>query len=182
MGLVMVGARLPSKSPPKLNLLRVGRSRITVRNQRIPHREILRALQDPAAGFTDIVGLYRDRILSVKTRTMRLLGRKFPARIVETLLGYEVKASYKRIHCPDLVTARYIKVFTELGCKSIRLPYDPSITAELVPMFEEAVAALLGGIRDAFSKSRTTRLRATREICRILRNDLRRQQESTPTN
>ena len=93
---------------------------------KILHMELLKALQDPALGISGVAELYRLRVLPVKTRNLQLLGKKSPARIIETLLGYEVKAFYKRVHCPDKVTARYVKLFTELGCRTIRLPYDPN--------------------------------------------------------
>ena len=115
--------------------------------RRIPHLEILKALQDPGLGVANLVDTYRRCVLPIKTRSIHLLGRKSPARIIETLLGYEVKASYKRIHCPDMVTARYLKLFPELGCRPSRWPYDPTVTANLIPQFEQAVARLVSGVR-----------------------------------
>ena len=100
---------------------------------RIHHKQILTALQGPLDGSGNLAGIYRLRVLPVKTRTIQLLGRKGPARIIETLLGYEVQGSYKRIHCPDMVTARYLKLFLELGCRSIKVPYDPTVTAAIIP-------------------------------------------------
>ena len=107
---------------------------------KILHKEILKALQHPALGFSGIMEIYRLRVLPAKTRNLQLLGRKSPATVIETLLGYEVKAYYKRIHCPDKVTARYVRLFSELGCRTIRIPYDPTVTAEIVPHLEQAVA------------------------------------------
>ena len=77
-------------------------------NEMIPLQQILQTLESYSA-FMDA---YRQRVLSQKTRTIRLLGRKSSAKIIHTLLGYEVQASYKRIQCPDLVTARYIRLFS----------------------------------------------------------------------
>lgn len=111
---------------------------IPIRNRKIPHREILRATKS----YSDLVDAYRQKVVSQKTRTIRLLGRKNSAKIIHTLLGYEVQASYKRIQCPDLVTARYLRLFSELGCHSIQLPYDPTLTAQLIPEFEAMVDAI----------------------------------------
>jgi hypothetical protein len=141
--------------------------------RKIPHLEILKALQDPALGIANIVFTYQRCVLPVKTRNIHLLGRKSPARIIETLLGYEVKASYKRIHCPDMVTARYIKLFTELGCHSIRLPYDPTFTANLIPQLEHSVAKIVNGVRDIYPKDRQLQRYVIENIFRILRTQLK---------
>jgi hypothetical protein len=130
--------------------LQTGGKRILMKNQRIPHKKILQALQGPADSPDNIVSIYRDRVLTVKTRTIQLLGRKGPARVMETLLGYEVQASYKRLQCPDEVTARYLRLFTEIGCHSIRLPYDPTHTATLIRDLECAVETIRREITKLF--------------------------------
>lgn len=142
--------------------------------RRIPHLEILKALQDPALGIANLVETYRRYVLPIKTRSIHLLGYKSPARIIETLLGYEVKASYKRIHCPDMVTARYVKLFTELGCRSIRLPYDPTVTANLIPQLEQSVAKIASGVRDIYPKDRQLQLYVIRNLYQRLREQLKK--------
>jgi hypothetical protein len=142
---------------------------ITIRNAKIPHLQIFQALSNHA----DLVNAYKENVLPQKTRTIRLLGRKSPARIIHTLLGYEVKASYKRIQCPDLVTARYLKLFTELGCHSIKLPYDPTLTAQLIPEFERIVEDITAQIRELFPQDPKLQLYVIRRIYRILRMQLR---------
>jgi hypothetical protein len=112
-------------------------------------------------------------VLPIKTRSIHLLGRKTPAQIIETLLGYEVKAAYKRIQCPDKVTARYLKLFTELGCRTIRLPYDPTVTANLIPQFEQAVAKISSGVHDIYPKDRRLQLYVIRNIYSHLRRLLK---------
>lgn len=144
------------------------------RRRRIPHMEILKTLQDPAHGVANIVETYRRHVLPLETRNIRLLGHKAPARIIETLLGYEVKAYYKRIQCPDMVTARYLKLFTELGCRSIRLPYDPTVTAELIPDLERSVAKIIAGVRDIYPKDRQLQLYVLRQIFSHLRRQMNR--------
>lgn len=131
-------------------------------------------LADAECGSSSpIVELYRRRVLPIRTRKIPLLGRKCPARIVETLLGYEVKASYKRIHCPDMITARYLKIFTELGCRSIRLPYDPTVTAAVVPELEDSIDRIAGEIDRLYPDNRRIRLYAARKVYRCLREQLR---------
>jgi hypothetical protein len=138
-------------------------------NQKISLKEILRT----SIGYTDFVDIYRQRVLTQNTRTIRLLGRKSSATILLTLLGYEVKASYKRIQCPDMVTARYLKLFSELGCPSIKLPYDPTLTAQLIPEFESMVETLMRRISELFPRDLSTRRLVVRRIFAIIRHQLR---------
>jgi hypothetical protein len=119
-----------------------------------------------------LVQIYRGEVLPVKTRTIQLLGRKVPARIINTLLGFEVQASYKRVSCPDLVSARYLKLFTELGCRSIKLPYDPTVTDRLIPELELAMNRLSAGVRDLFPGDRAAQLYVLRRIYSHLRTQL----------
>jgi hypothetical protein len=147
--------------------------KIELRDWRIPHRRILEALQGSAGDSMNLLEIYRQQVLPVKTRTIYLLGRKAPARIIHTLLGYEVQASYKRIHCPDMVTARYLKLFTELGCHAIKLPYDPTVTARLIPEFEASVERVVEGVRTLFPESQTLQAYVLRNIYGIIRSQLR---------
>jgi hypothetical protein len=139
------------------------------RAPRISYREILRT----AAGVSSLVDVYRQRVLTQNTRTLRLLGRKSPAKIIHTLLGYEVQAMYKRIQCPDMVTARYLKLFSELGCHSIKLPYDPTLTAQLIPEFENMVEAIVYRIRELFPRDLPMQHHVIRNAFAIIRRQLR---------
>jgi hypothetical protein len=158
---------------PEVSLLEAGGEKIELRNRRIPHQQILRALQGTAEDSHNLVRAYQLQVLPIKTRTIHLRGRKGPARIINTLLGFEVQASYKRIHCPDMVTARYLKLFTQLGCHTIKLPYDPTVTARLIPEFEAAVERIVEGIRNLFPESRTLQAYVLRRLYGIIRSRLR---------
>ncbi len=137
--------------------------------KKISYQEIL----DNSIGYTKFVDLYRQRVLPKNTRTIRLLGRKNNARIIHTLLGFEVQAAYKRIQCPDMVTARYLKLFSELGCHSIKLPYDPTLTAELIPQFESMAQAITAQVRACFPQDVSLQRYALRHIYAILRRQIR---------
>ena len=141
------------------------------RRTRIPHRQILRAFSTPE-GSGDLVRLYREKVVPIKTRTIVLLGRKSQARIIHTLLGFEVLASYKRIQCPDMVTARYVKLFTDLGCHSIKLPYDPTVTAVIIPELEAAMERMAQRVRELFPSSRATQLYVLQRLFRLIRPQL----------
>ena len=139
------------------------------RGRKIPHQEILQASRD----YADLTEAYRGKVLSQKTRTIRLLGRKCSATIINTLLGYEVKASYKRIQCPDLVTARYLRLFSELGCHSIQLPYDPTLTAQLIPQFESMINNIARRIAELYPNDPAIQQYAIRKAFGIIRRQLR---------
>jgi len=143
---------------------------------KIQHREILQASKNYAA----LVDGYRNEVMTQKTRTIRLLGRKCSARIIHTLLGYEVQASYKRIQCPDLVTARYLRLFSELGCHSIKLPYDPTLTERLIPVFEATVNSLKEQIRALFPQASSTQQYVIRTIYGITRQQIADISRNTP--
>ena len=140
-----------------------------IQNGKIPFREIFRS----CTPCRSLVELYRQRVLTQQTRTIRLLGRKHPAKILNTLLGFEVQASYKRIQCPDLVTARYIRLFSEIGCHSIQLPYDPTQTADLIPEFERLLEAIVRQIHSLFQEEARIRQHSVRQIFACIRRELR---------
>ena len=70
--------------------------------------------------------LYRERIMSVRTRSYHLgaLPRNTRVEIQHTLLGVELKIGRRRLLCPDLATARYLSVFARAGCQDVAIPYD----------------------------------------------------------
>jgi hypothetical protein len=139
---------------------------------KIAHREILKASQS-CGELGSLVEAYRQKVKPQRTRLIRLLGRKSSAKIIHTLLGYELQASYKRIHCPDLVTARYLKLFSELGCHSIHLPYDPTLTAQLIPEFENSLESISEKIRELFPQNANVRKYVTKKVYAIIRQQLK---------
>jgi hypothetical protein len=130
------------------------------------HQDMLNASEE----FSCFIETYRNEILPHKTRTIPLLGRKNASKIIHTLLGYEVQASFKRIQCPDLVTARYIRLFSELGFHSIKLPYDPTMTARFIPIFEASLDGIRNHIRERYPQDIHTQNYITRKIYGIIRN------------
>ena len=136
--------------------------------RRIKHQQLLRS----SSHYASLVGAYHAQVLTQKTRTIRLLGRKSSAKIIHTLLGFEVQASYKRIQCPDMVTARYLRLFSELGCHSIKLPYDPTLTEKLIPEFEAMLEGIKEEIRRSFPGDAATQRYVTQTIYGIIRRQL----------
>ena len=70
--------------------------------------------------------IYEKKIRSQRTRSYKLniLKKENRADIQYTLLGIELKVGRKRFACPDLATARYLRVFARLGCNDFAVPYD----------------------------------------------------------
>lgn len=72
--------------------------------------------------------IYESKVRSQRTRSFKLEIPKRENRpeIQYTLLGIEMKVGRRRISCPDLATARYLRVFARLGCREFAIPYDIS--------------------------------------------------------
>jgi hypothetical protein len=70
--------------------------------------------------------IYEERIRSQRTRSVRIDidERENAAEIQYTLLGIELKVGNRRFACPDLATARYMRVFARIGCIAFAIPYD----------------------------------------------------------
>jgi len=137
------------------------------------HQKILRTSQSDPHYQGGIIEIYRREVMPQKTRTVRLLGTKCSADILQTLLGYEVQAQRKRIQCPDLVTARYLKIFSELGCHTVRLPYDPTLTSRIIPILESSYQSIIKTVERIFPDDQRFRQYVLRKIFAIVRNALR---------
>ena len=72
--------------------------------------------------------IYRDKIRAQRTRSLKVEvpARENNAEIQYTLLGIELKIGKHRFACPDLATARYMRVFARFGCSDFAIPYDIS--------------------------------------------------------
>jgi hypothetical protein len=86
--------------------------------------------------------IYSKEVLPEPNRVIPLPGRKCEPRIIYTFLGFELQAGRKRITCPDIATARYLKVFAEIGMPSIRSPYDPTRTTRFLPDLERCLETI----------------------------------------
>ncbi|MBI4456532.1 MAG: hypothetical protein HY644_11615 [Acidobacteria bacterium] len=112
-----------------------------------------------------IVEIYRQQVLPFKTRKVSLPGRKCNAYIMYTLLGYELKAGSKRLVCPDLITARYLRIFAELGMKQILIPYDPTRTGRLIDRLENNFYKLKASAESSLLRHMFAQLRRSLTRC-----------------
>ncbi|MBK8465186.1 MAG: hypothetical protein IPL32_05090 [Chloracidobacterium sp.] len=70
--------------------------------------------------------VYKTKVRLQRTRSVHLniAARENKAEILYTLLGIELKVGRRRFSCPDLATARYLRVFARIGCHDFAIPYD----------------------------------------------------------
>ena len=113
--------------------------------------------------------LYCQEVLPGRTRTVRLLGRKCSAQLMRTFLGFEVKMGRRRLTCPDITTARYLKIFAELGLKEVEIPYDPTRTAALLPELQEAFLQLNRRLEEKEEPAQRRQLAQRRLYARVRR-------------
>jgi hypothetical protein len=92
--------------------------------------------------------IYLVKVRSKRTRayTLEIAKRENTPEIQYTLMGIELKVGRKRFACPDLATARYLRVFARLGCSQFAIPYDisqlPAIADELETSWQRALVFL----------------------------------------
>lgn len=70
--------------------------------------------------------IYKNKIRPQRTRSIEIdvPARVNRADIQYTLLGIELKVGKRRFACPDLATARYMRVMARIGCREFAIPYD----------------------------------------------------------
>jgi hypothetical protein len=137
--------------------------------------------EDIASGITrqlgdqSIAAIYRDRILSQRTRQYELHApAKSPSvEVLHTLLGIELKIANRRLLCPDLATARYLSVFARLGCDVIAVPYDITQISRLADELECSWQRTMLLVQH-FTAGRTARLRTAvnRRLLEEARNQI----------
>ena len=84
--------------------------------------------------------IYREKVRSQRTRSyhLEIPVRENRAEIQYTLLGIELKVGKRRFACPDLATARYLRVFARIGAPDFAVPYDISQISGIADELETA--------------------------------------------
>lgn len=85
-----------------------------------------------------LASLYRDRVLSQRTRRFEIGASTGGVELLHTLLGIELKLGRRRLLCPDLATARYLQVFARLGVATVAVPYDITQVSRAADELESA--------------------------------------------
>lgn len=93
-----------------------------------------------ALGDEWIPAIYEGRVRSDRTRSydLQVAKKENLAEIQYTLLGIELKVGRRRFACPDLATARYLRIFARLGCPSFAVPYDITRISPIADELETA--------------------------------------------
>lgn len=112
-------------------------------------------------GEQQIAVLYRERILTMRTRKYELKAPAKPTtvEVLHTLLGIELKIGKRRLLCPDLATARYLSVFARLGLDAVAVPYDITQISRLADELESAWYRMLT-LAEHLTSGRSVRLRS----------------------
>jgi hypothetical protein len=123
-------------------------------------------------GEQSIEAIYRTKVLAGKTRRYDLRAPSRPDRVevLFTLLGFELKINNRRLHCPDLATARYLSVFARIGCSSIAVPYDITQVAQIADELEASWHRMMLLV-EHFTCGRSAKLRTM--VLKRLLDDLR---------
>ncbi len=119
--------------------------------------------------------IYREKVRTQRTRSfeMDIPERENTAEILHTLLGIELKVGKRRFSCPDLATARYLRVFARIGCRNIAIPYDITKISVLADEFEVGWhKLLLIHDKNTAQKSPQAKGRMRSGLVREIRNEI----------
>jgi len=108
--------------------------------------------------------LYREHVRGVRTRaySVDVPAGENKTTVMHTLLGIELKVGKRRLQCPDLATARFIQVFTRIGCSEFAIPYDITAVSPAADLLESGwQKALL--LCDEFAQQNSAGLSKTRK-------------------
>ena len=117
----------------------------------------------PEIESDSLVTIYSQKIRTIRTRSysLEIPERENEVQILYTLLGIEIKVGRRRFACPDLPTARYMRVFARLGCGEFAVPYDitkiSTLADELETSWQRALLLLeatTAGLTDRQKKRR----------------------------
>lgn len=108
--------------------------------------------------------IYETQVRSRRTRaySLEISSRENRAEIQYTLLGIELKVGRRRFSCPDLATARYLRVFARIGACKFAVPYDISQISGVADLLETSWQRSLL-LLEKSGRSSTPLIRAMRE-------------------
>lgn len=89
--------------------------------------------------------IYAEKVRLQRTRSFEfdIPEHENKTEILHTLLGIELKVGNRRFSCPDLATARYLRVFARIGCPRVAIPYDITKISVIADELEVAWHKLL---------------------------------------
>lgn len=126
-------------------------------------------------GSVWLLSVYQNKVRSLRTRSFHLgfPNKENDVEIMHTLLGVEIKVGRKRILCPDLATARYLAVFTRIGCSEIAVPYEINRISVIADELESSWHRMLLLVAGVAAKGTATFQRRVRKtLVDELRNEI----------
>ncbi len=124
---------------------------------------------------TWIPELYLKKVRSQRTRSVQIVvpARLNAAEIQYTLLGIELKVGRRRHSCPDLATARYMRVFARIGVADFAMPYDITKISVVADELETAWQKLLLVAKASTEElSEQGKKRALNQLMKTLREEI----------
>lgn len=119
--------------------------------------------------------IYEEKIRPERTRsvTLNIPKKENSPKILHTLLGVELQIGKVRISCPDLSTARYMRVFARIGVGEFAIPYDITKLSAIADELESGWHKTLLFIRQ-FTKGETPQSagKARAAIIREMRQEI----------
>lgn len=119
--------------------------------------------------------LYLKKVRSQRTRSVQIVvpARLNAAEIQYTLLGIELKVGRRRHSCPDLATARYMRVFARIGVADFAMPYDITKISVVADELETAWQKLLLVAKASTEElSEQGKKRALNQLMKSLREEI----------
>ena len=126
-------------------------------------------------GANWLPAIYAAKVRPQRTRSVRIdvPQRENAAEIQYTLLGIELKVGKRRFACPDLATARYMRVFARIGAMDFAVPYDItkiSVVADELETAWQRTLLLASDRSDTMSEQARKRLRS--QIIKAIRTEI----------
>lgn len=118
--------------------------------------------------------IYAAKVRTQRTRSLHIdvPQRENEANIQYTLLGIELKVGKRRFACPDLATARYMRVFARIGVRDSAVPYNItkiSVIADELETAWQRVSLLASEMSKDLEPTAAKRLRG--RIIKALRSE-----------
>jgi hypothetical protein len=129
----------------------------------------LKELKD-LAGDKWIPRIYSEKVRTQRTRAylLDIPAKENDPEILHTLLGIELKVGRKRISCPDLSTARYLRIFARSGVNEIAVPYDIARIAAFADELESGWQYILLLLEQRFPGQK----RARSAVVKLIRREI----------
>ena len=119
--------------------------------------------------------IYESKVRSQRTRSLHIdiPARENSPEIQYTLLGIELKVGKRRFACPDLATARYMRVFARIGVHDFAIPYDitkiSALADELETSWQRAILLVDEVTRKELDK---TKKLEKNKLIKAIRNEI----------